>query len=342
MILKRSYNSIDLMKFILCFLVVAIHSDPFEDISPFLNRLFLGVERLAVPLFFIASGFFLFKGGPLDKYQLVKYLKRMGLLYFAWFFISLPITIFNRFLMGEGSLSVKLFLFVKNFFFTSTFSGSWFLASCFFCTILFYFIYKWFPSKGGRIVIALSALAYLLCVSTSAWGNLMDGIGLRQSYNNLVFWFAKPYTSIIVGVPYFATGKYIAKKEDELESPHWLLILTLITLLLLEVYYTYTKQLCNSTDCYIMLLPCAYCVFVTSLKMDLKLKHPVEMRKTSTIVFFSQFIWLFLIEFVEWQFHIIIPHMGKFFIAVVLCLLTSFAVITLQKKRRFSWLRFFY
>ena len=140
MTLKQSYNSIDLMKFILCFLVVAIHSDPIEDVGPLLNRLFLGVERVAVPLFFIASGFFLFKGGPLDKDHLVKYLKRMGLLYFAWFVISFPITIFNRFLMGEGSLPVKLFLFVKSFFFTSTFSGSWFLASCVFCTILFYFI----------------------------------------------------------------------------------------------------------------------------------------------------------------------------------------------------------
>lgn len=339
---SKGYNSIDMMKFILCFGVVAIHSDPFEDVSPLLNRILLGIERLAVPLFFIASGFFLFKGGSLDKDQLWKYLKRMGLLYFAWFVISFPITIFNRFMMGESSLSIKLFLFVKNFFFTSTFSGSWFLTSCVLSTILFYFINKWFPSKGGWVIIALSFLTYFLCVSTSAWGNLMDTIGLRPYYNNLVFWFAKPYTSIIVGIPYFAIGKYIAKKEDELESPHWLLTLSLITLLLLEVYYTYTRQLCNSTDCFFMLLPCAYCVFVTFLKMDLRLKHPVELRKTSTIVFFSQFIWLFLIEFVEWQIHITIPHFLKFLIAVVMCLLTSIIVIALQKRPKFQWLKYFY
>lgn len=342
MTLKQSYNSIDLMKFILCFLVVAIHSDPIEDVSPLLNRLFLGVERVAVPLFFIASGFFLFKGGPLDKDQLVKYLKRMGLLYFAWFVISFPITIFNRFLMGEGSLPVKLFLFVKSFFFTSTFSGSWFLASCVFCTILFYFINKWFPSKGGWLIIVFSFLVYFLCVSTSAWGNLMDGIGLRQSYNNLVFWFAKPYTSILVGIPYFALGKYIAEHENKISRPNFSITLILFALLIAEVYITYRFQLSNSTDCYLMLLPCAFCIFVYFLKWKLKLSHPVEMRKTSTIVFFSQFIWIFLIEYVEWQFHIIIPQIGKFLIAVILCLLTSFAVITLQKKRRFSWLRFFY
>lgn len=342
LVADRKYDSIDLMKFLLCFMVVAIHSDPFEDVSPFINRMMLGLERLAVPLFFIASGFFLFKGKSLEKDQLVKYLKRMGLLYLAWFVVSLPITFFNRFLMGEGAFSVKLLLFVKSFFFTSTFSGSWFLASCVFCTILFYLIYKGFPSKGGSIIITISLIAYLLCVGTSAWGNLMDEMGWRSSYNNLVFWFAKPYTSILVGIPYFALGKYIADHESQIYLPNFGITLILLALLMVEVFVTYRFQLTNSTDCYIMLLPCAYCIFVYFLKWKLKLIHPVEMRKTSTIVFFSQFIWFFMIEFAEWYLDVGIPQFAKFMIAVFLCLLTSMTIITLQKRQKFNWLKYFY
>ena len=342
MVVKRDYNSIDLMKFILCFLVVAIHSNPFNDISPMLNRLLLGIERLAVPLFFIASGFFLFKGGSLEKEHVVKYLKRMGVLYLAWFVISIPVTVFNRFLMGRGSFSVKLFQFVKSFFFTSTFSGSWFLASCMFCTVFFYCIYKWFPKQGKAITIVFSVITYFLCVATSAWGKWMDGAGVRPFYNQLVFYFAKPYTSILVGIPYFALGKYFADNEENITPVHWLWTTLLIIVLIVEAWFTYTRRLTNSTDCYLMLLPCAYCVFVYFLKKDIKLKHAVEMRKTSTIVFFSQFIWLFLIEFVEWQLHVTIPQMGKFLIAVVLCLLTAKLMLALQDKPHFKWVRCFY
>ena len=342
MVVKRNYNSIDLMKFILCFLVVAIHSNPFNDISLLLNRLLLGIERLAVPLFFIASGFFLFKGGPLEKEQLVKYLKRMGLLYLAWFIVSIPVTVFNRFLMGEGTLSVKLFQFVKSFFFTSTFSGSWFLTSCVFCTLLFYCIYKWIPKYGKVITIVLSVVAYLLCVSTSSWGKWMDIAGVRSFYDQFVFYFAKPYTSILVGIPYFALGKYIADNEDSIVPVSWLWTILLLMILLFEVWFTYSRQFTNSTDCYLMLLPCAYCVFVYFLKKDIKLKHAVEMRKTSTIVFFSQFIWLFLIEYAEWYLHITIPQMVKFVIALILCLGTAQVILTLSKKPRFRWIGYFY
>lgn len=339
--MKQNYDSIDFLKFVAALFVVSLHSDPLLDISPLANRVLIGVGRLAVPIFFIATGFFLFKSKPFNGNVIKKYVSRIGILYLAWFIVELPITIFNRF-NNTDPIFQQIFTFVKSFFFTSTFSGSWFLASCVFCTILFYNIYKRFPSKGGSIIITISLIAYLLCVGTSAWGNLMDIIGIRECYNSFVFWFAKPYTSILVGIPYFALGKYIADHESQIYLPNFGITLILLALLMVEVFITYRFQLTNSTDCYLMLLPCAYCIFVYFLKWKLKLTHPIEMRKTSTIVFFSQFIWLFMIEFAEWYMDVVIPQFAKFMIAVLLCLFTSAAIITLQKRQKFNWLKFFY
>lgn len=58
----------------------------------------------------------------------------------------------------------------------------------------------------------VSIVCYLLCVITSAYGNVFIKVGLDNLYDAFIFYFAKPYTSILVGVPYFVLGRYIAKK----------------------------------------------------------------------------------------------------------------------------------
>lgn len=339
-IVKRNFDSIDLLKFFLCLMVVAIHSDPFIDFSPLLNRLMLGIERLCVPVFFIASAFFLYRV-KISRNNTIRYIKRLFILYLAWFIVSLPITVFNRFSQNM-TIGTKLFLFVKSFFFTSTFSGSWFLMSSIFCALLFYFVYSKFPKIANNIILVLSVFFYFLCVFSSGWGNLMDIFGLRSLYDKLVFWFAKPYTSILVGVPYFAIGKYIADKEGNIITPKWYYFLTFLALLLLEVYYTYNYNFSNSTDCYLLLLPCAYLIFVYVLNKDWHIKNAVWLRKTSTIVFFSQFIWLFIIEFLEWHFNIKMLNLLKFIFALIFCLMTAALILYLQKKKFFKWLKYFY
>ena len=337
----KNYDSLDLLKFILCFLVVAIHSDPIYDSCPTLGMVMLGIERLAVPLFFISSGFFLFKKG-LDTYNLLQYIKRMGILYLGWFIISLPITIYNRFIVIEGSFLTRFFLFVKSFFFTSTFSGSWFLASCVFCAIFFYAVYRYFPKIGSSTILSLSVFVYLLCVFTSGWGNLMDIVGVRPLYDRVVFYFAKPYTSILAGIPYFAIGKWFAENEEEVNTPNWLWVAILFLCLFAEVLYTHLKQLNNATDSFFMLLPCAYCVFVLFLKLKVSLKHPLELRRSSTIYFFSHFIWLFLIEFVEYRINISIPNTIKYAAAIILCGLTSLAILYLSSNYKIECLKKLY
>lgn len=337
----KRYDSLDIMKFILCFLVVAIHSNPLDDISPILNRLFIGIDRLAVPLFFIASGFFLFKR-DLTKRNVSKYIKRIGGLYISWFIVSIPFTYYNRFVITEGTLVIKLFLFIKSFFFTSTFSGSWFLASSIFCAVIFFIVYTLFARSGDTIILVLSIVSSLLCAFSSGWGNLIDVVGLRDFYNKLVFYFANPYTSIIAGIPYFAMGKWFADNEDHVKMPPWTLTSLLLACLLFEVWFTYSRQLTYTTDSFFLLFPCAFCIFIIFLKMDVHLKNSIELRRISTIVFFSHFIWLFLIEFIEFQFECVIPNIVKYFAAVSLSLFASLIILSLSKRPKLSILKYLY
>lgn len=58
---KPNYGGLDLLKFLVAFLVIANHTSPFVSFSPQLDFLFSGVlTRIAVPIFFMSTGFFLF------------------------------------------------------------------------------------------------------------------------------------------------------------------------------------------------------------------------------------------------------------------------------------------
>ena len=68
--LHKNYNGIDLIKFICAIMVFIIHIPPFQgETSPLMGYMNFGLQhficRLAVPFYFVSSGFFLFRKMPL-------------------------------------------------------------------------------------------------------------------------------------------------------------------------------------------------------------------------------------------------------------------------------------
>lgn len=90
---KKKYNCIDLFKFLFALLVIAIHIDPFnKKILNFWTQDFVG--RVAVPYFFIVSGFLLYsKKNETNFYSKIipKYLKKLCLIYILWTIIYMPL-----------------------------------------------------------------------------------------------------------------------------------------------------------------------------------------------------------------------------------------------------------
>lgn len=337
---KKNYDVIDLFKFIACFFVVALHADAFNDISPTLNAIVCGgIARLAVPMFFTFSAFFFFKKEQTAQ-SIRKYCLRLGKLYLCWFIVSLPKTIFDRIVCGDGTMAQKLFRFFRSFFVTSTFSGSWFIVSCIFCGILFYFLEKLPEKKRKTVTIILSAIVYLFCVGASAYGKLIPFFKDSVGYDIYLMLFANPYNNLFTGIPYFALGRFFAKREKNVRSIPCLA--AALALLIGEVVMTRYFGFVKATDCYLMLLPCTYFLIPFAVESEMKVKNAATMRIASTVVFFSQFLFLFACEFAEWALKITIPYFGKFLFAAVGGLLLTFVLIKLQKFKKLSWLKWFY
>lgn len=340
---KRKYDAIDLTKLVCSFLIVALHSDLFYDRSPVLYSVICsGFARLAVPFFFTASAFFFFQRKPTTE-GTKKYCVRLLKLYLCWFIVYLPKTIFDRIISSEFPFPETMFRFVRAFFVSSTFSGSWFLASCIFCAILFTGLER-LPERFRRILtVALSAAVYFVCVFTSGYGALIERLGLTGVYKTYTLLFANPYNNLFVGIPYFALGRCFAYAERQRTRPLWITG-AIVSLLLLIAEVLLTKQcgLTKATDCYLMLFPCICFVFPLIKESMIQLKYAQLMRNTSTIVFFSHFGWLFLVEVLEWAAKIDVPFSLKFLAAITGSLFTTFIILKLQRLKSFSWFRYFY
>ncbi|MBR3144995.1 MAG: acyltransferase family protein [Clostridia bacterium] len=341
---KKQLDAVDLTKFVSALFVLAIHSNPFLDLSAKLDFFISnGVARLAVPFFFTISAYFFFLKET-TKENTIKYCKRLLILYLVWFIVSLPKTIMDRIVFSEYPLKETIFRFVRSFFVTSTFSGSWFIVSCIFCAVLFYFLEK-LPSKTRVVLtIIISAIVYLWCVFTSEFGVLYSKIGMSAFYNVYELVLGKPYVSFLVGVPYYALGRYFAKQENISNGKYIksALAIPLIIVLLFEIYISYTYKLSLSADCYFMLMPIVFLTMPAILSADIHIKNSKFLRASSTIIFFSQFLVLYALEFLEYALSINILYVFKFCIALTAGLLLSLIILKLQNVKGFKWLKYFY
>ena len=113
---NKNYSCIDIIKFLMSFFVVAIHIQPFvafEQLSFY--RFYDSMLRLAVPFFFMVTGFFLtkkMKKLPQDKWASVFFdaAKKNLRLYLIWTLIYFPLAVYGFVFIERKREPVALFL----------------------------------------------------------------------------------------------------------------------------------------------------------------------------------------------------------------------------------------
>lgn len=84
--MRKQYSGIDVAKLICALMVIAIHTQPFSH-HVWLDRGAGIITRLAVPFFFVTTGFFLDFS---NTKKVMKYIVRLIVLYAIWTIIYLP------------------------------------------------------------------------------------------------------------------------------------------------------------------------------------------------------------------------------------------------------------
>ena len=107
---RVNYPDLDLVKLLMAFLVVEIHTRPLMGF-PFAERIIEGIDVIAVPFFFLASAFLCFRG--LDEASFAdkalpgaarvrRMIGKLLRLYLTWTVLFLPVTVFGSVIHGDG------------------------------------------------------------------------------------------------------------------------------------------------------------------------------------------------------------------------------------------------
>lgn len=180
---REDISSIDIMKFFMSICVVAIHTRPFVEID---NEIFQDfyevIVRIAVPFFFISSGYLLFGKlkYPYCNTQSLKKVKssiiRTLKIYCIWTFVYMPITIYDYCTNGK-SIVDNIKHFSQGLFFLGEHLNSWplwYLLSAFYGLGIIYVLLK--RKMNPKHVFVCSFVLYIL-------GDVLD---LLVSYKDIM------------------------------------------------------------------------------------------------------------------------------------------------------------
>ena len=156
-------SNVDVMKFILSLMVVCIHTGVTSIMPADIRKFFNAIFNLAVPTFFVYSGyFFSCEDKLIKKDKLVKYSKHIVKLYILWSAIYLPICI--QVYIGNGySIQECLLNYSSGFFILGQHPYSWqlwYLWSLIFIGIILY-IFE-LLKLGDKVEILLCFTMFLI------------------------------------------------------------------------------------------------------------------------------------------------------------------------------------
>lgn len=255
------YSGLDILKSICAFLIVCIHA-PFPGEA---GMYFLSLTRMAVPVFFMITGFF-YDGvrsrGRVNS-QIMKVLRLFlsaNILYFGWGLAKAAAGGSVGAFVSEnfGFRKLLRFVFLNEALFSS---HLWYLGALLYVLVIKAALDKWFPQTSDKILYALTPVLLL--------GDLLLG-----KYSMVVFGRAFPHVLVrnflFVGVPYFSIGCYLYEKRDRISirrERNILLIILFAGTTLLERYLLVRSGLNPPRDHYIsstFLAAAAFILFLNS------------------------------------------------------------------------------
>lgn len=330
MIKKRQYAAIDIGKYVSALLVLAIHTYPFEEISPVFNTFFIStICRLAVPFFFAVSAFFFFKkyeGKDFeDTKPLFNYIRRILVLYLVWTVIYLPYTIWNY--ASTGFSWYNIISYLRDVVLNGSYYHLWFLPALIWgMLIVFYALKKLGAKKTGILVLVLYLVGYLINIWAPVWEK-MPYVSILYGFfsKTLVtsrdgFFFAPMF--LYLGY-LFARGIRVKKQVSAIG-----LFISIVCLILEVGLYYWLKILYDTSSMFITLIPCIFFLTNTLLLMRIPYNNQYKILRTdSTVIYLSQILFARI-------FLILLPdaHLVVYFLTLA-CAQGLSAIIVRYKER---------
>lgn len=293
---KRCYCAIDAVKAVCAVLIVFIHTSPFESVNVQLNSFAVNyLARIAVPFFFISSGFFLFCKTSADNPDMGiigRYIKRILAMYLFWSAVYFPFTVLQMFYSGQSAFSVFI-NWLKNMFFTAGYGVLWYLPATAVAVGLVALMLK----KGIKIntVAGIGFVLYLIGLCGQSYFGLFVKIPHSAFLGELV----KKFYSVIVttrngvfeGIVFIALGAKISQKENNGSFGAAIAGFCASMILYSGEFLLVSKMKWRlEYDMYFCLIPCAYFLLKAAVTCKIKIKRTSLLRRYSSLIYFTHML----------------------------------------------------
>lgn len=329
---QKNIDSIDLMKLLAALAVVGIHTGLIDYLVDTLkSNVPEIISRMAVPLFFIASSFFLVK--HLKKYsdyraQVKKYLIRICQLYVFWLVLYGYFIIKNTLVgLHKGFNWSHFWVGTINFILSGPRTGVvfWYLNATIFACL---FVFWWFYKKP-KLGFCIAAIMFALTV----WFSAYQPVNLGEIVLS---------ATIFIGPIYFYVGWIAERLYDNHLVLKWipLIIVTLaiIALTFMELHIV-NRHFGHSDQLFIYPF-LGLTLFMMTLKIRIKIPYAKFWRNMSTFLYLSNF--LVLMSFRSLLDPMLTHNIVRYLTVVGLAIGFYVLTVFLQKSRFFKILRFAY
>lgn len=292
-VIGKHNNSINIMKLISSWLVVAIHTHPFMDINS--QAGFFSTEvitRIAVPFFFLVSGFYYCQRITVDRNYFKIYIMKLFPEYCMWSAIYYIINLITA--INNGYFSIKGYIWdcIIGFFLCGPYYHLWYIPAVFIAVLIVTFAEKHNLKKG---LIFLTWLTYIVGVLSYSYYQLgINTFGLGELYQRQGFETIRRIVSM--GLPFFVAGYLIPYYYKKISNSSLLLTIFFV-INVFEIYFVVWKQWSNGVVLTFTLYPLVILILVFCLQHPMNnLKSTAWQNKVSKFIYFSHPIFISIFQ----------------------------------------------
>lgn len=274
---------LNIMKLLMAFFVMVVHFSPFKTIDPLLHFISIhGFTRIAVPFFFLSSGYLLSEAGKISNDRLKKTLRKLVSLYLFWTLLHLPLIIIeaSHFSVNESSWITLS----RSFLFEGSFLHLWYLLASIIGLIFITTLLKWFSIKT---VTLISLILFIFGVLGDSYYGFSVGLRGLSEVMNVLFQFIRTTRNGLFFAPIFLILGMLLKKYPINLSKRSITSILLITLFISMVEILWLRSLFWARDYNLTfsILPLSLIVFMLSLQIKVSF-DTTRYKEIATTLFY--------------------------------------------------------
>lgn len=323
---KYNYNMLSLSKLFMSILVIMIHTMAFSSLS---EELWIGTSlsicRIAVPFFFIVSGYFFYNLKNTE--DRINKIKKYTIFYFKALLLEGLILIPYIIFLGK---TIPIVVLIKNMLLVGVTGSLWYISSM---VIGLLFITPFLKNNRYKILIIFAIIFFLFGLS----GDSYYGLFKESFLNNFIVLYKNFFVMMQVGftasVPFLTIGILINKLNLlEKMKKTILCVIVGIILVLVEAFILYNSKIAIDYNLYFSLLIVAPALFILTMnsKKNISNKTSNICRKLSVLIYIlHQPVMLVLMTFLP----IMQNSLIKFILTLFITTIFSFILLAIKIEK---------